>query len=361
MSGAEIAVENLCLRFGTFALSDVDLHLAAGEILVLLGPNGAGKSVTLETIAGFHRPDRGRIVIGGRDITGLPPEHRHVGLVFQNFGLFPHLSVARNVAIGTRARASSSRDDAPALMAYFDIAHLAARRPRDLSAGERQRVSLARAFANRPDLFLFDEPFSALDARTRDQLRQDLNHFMRAAGVPAIFVTHDHTDARALADRIAIINGGALVQTGTPAEIFDRPVNAFVAEFVGVENILAASSEGRSGDGVRVAIGSHVLYAKTAADIRDGQAVVLCIRAEDIALKRREQLPSSINHLPARIIAATNLGALTKVIVDCGFELAAYVLSRQVRDAGLAPGGMVLAEVEPASIHVLPAGQAPIK
>ncbi len=363
MTGHAVAVDGLSLTLGAFALRDLSLAVAAGEILVLLGPNGAGKSVTIETIAGFHRPRAGRIAIGGRDVTHLPPERRRVGLVFQNFGLFPHLSVAQNVAIGTRrhagplhARTPVPLGDVPALLAYFAIAHLADRKPRDLSAGEQQRASLARALATRPDLLMFDEPFSALDAPTHDQLRRDLDHFVRAAGIPAIFVTHDPIDARVLADRIAVINAGAAVQQGTVAEVFERPRNAFVAAFVGVENVLAGYIEGRAGDHVRIAVAGRIIHSRSAAGEPIGQRVVVCIRAEDVKLHlgrpKATDDAAGCNRLPGRIVALADLGPLTRVSLDCGVALAAYVMSRQVRECGFIPGADAHVEIDPAAVHV---------
>ena len=365
MSGPAVAVEGLSLTLGAFALRDVSLAVETGEILVLLGPNGAGKSVTIETIAGFHRPTAGRIAINGREVIGLPPEQRHVGLVFQNFGLFPHLSVARNVAIGRRRPGAPFRGDSrvplgdpSALLDYFAIAHLADRKPGELSTGERQRTSLARALATRPDLLLFDEPFSALDALTHEQLRHDLDHFVREAGIPAIFVTHDHIDARVLANRIAVIKDGTIVQQGTTAEVFERPRNAFVAAFVGFENVLTGEVVDRDGDGIRVAIGSRVICSRTAGSLERGRRVVACIRAEDVKLHlgvpRPKDHASGTNQLEGRIVAITNLGPLTKVSLDCGFELCAYVMSGQLRDAGFAVGADAQAAIDATAVHVMP-------
>ena len=238
MTGAVFAIEGACLTLGRFSLRAIDLELDAGEIMVLLGPNGAGKSVCLEMIAGFHRPTSGRILIHDRDVTSLPPERRRVGLVFQNFGLFPHFTVAGNVSLGLHARRRVARAQATRgvgeLLAQFGIAHLSDRYPQDLSPGEKQRVALARGLAAQPDLFLFDEPFSALDARTRDALRDELKTFLRQSGAPAIFVSHDQTDAALLADRVAVMNRGEILQIGAVSDIFGKPVNAFVAEFTGV-------------------------------------------------------------------------------------------------------------------------------
>lgn len=363
MTDSAIAVEGLSLTLGAFALRDVSLEVAAGEILVLLGPNGAGKSVIVETIAGFHRPRTGRIVISGRDATRLPPERRSVGLVFQNFSLFPHLSVVQNVAIGVRRDTKPTHDDmavplgnVPALLHYFSIAHLADRKPRDLSAGERQRASLARAFATRPDLLLFDEPFSALDAVTREQLRPDLGRIVRDAGIPTIFVTHDPIDARVLADRIAVINQGMVIQQGAAAEIFERPRDAFVAAFVGVENMLTGHVEGGSGDYARVVVADRIIHSRRSPDDWNGRRVVVCIRAENVKLHLGEpgstNQTAGSNRLPGRIATVTNLGPLTKVIVDCGFALAAYVMSGEIRAGGFVPDAAVEAAIDAGAVHL---------
>lgn len=361
MSEPAVSVAGLSVRLGAFALHEVSLEVTTGEVLVLLGPNGAGKSVTIETIAGFHRAISGRIAINGREVTRLPPEQRHVGLVFQNFGLFPHLSVARNVAIGRRLPAPSSRGasrvplgDPLALMDYFAIAHLAGRKPGALSAGERQRASLARAFATRPDLLLFDEPFSALDAPTREQLREDLDHFVHEAGIPAIFVTHDALDARVLADRLAVIRGGRIEQQGRAADIFARPRNAFVAGFVGIENIVSAAVAATGAAGTSVAVGERVLQARAQGDFAPGRRVVAGIRAEDVVLSADEPGPGSGNRLRGRIVGVTNLGPLSRVTLDCGFLLRSCVMTRWVEQSGLAAGAEAWATIDPAAVHVMP-------
>jgi molybdate/tungstate transport system ATP-binding protein len=362
-----VAIENLSVRLGAFALRDVSLTVSAGEILVLLGPNGAGKSVTLETIAGFHRPQMGRIVVAGRNITGLPPEHRRIGLVFQNFGLFPHLSVAQNVAIAVRRTDTPERPstpvplgDAAALLSYFAIAHLAHRRPKDLSAGERQRTSLARAFAARPHLLLFDEPFSALDALTRDKLRRDLAAFVRGARIPAIFVTHDPTEARVLADRAAVIANGELLQHGTAADIFERPGTDVVAHLVGCENVLRGEVAITGATRAAVTVGNGTVWARMSGGFERGQRVVVCIRAEDVMLHPVAPVPDEdaglTNRYRGRIVALTNLGPLTNVALDCGFPLCAYVMTRQLRHAECSIGGDALVEIKPGCVHVTRAG-----
>lgn len=340
------AVERASLQLGAFALRDLDLALARGEILVLLGPNGAGKSVCLEMIAGFHRPQRGRILIAGKDATRLPPERRGIGLVVQDFGLFPHLTVAGNVAFGRPG------GEIAALLRQVGIGHLADRRPASLSAGEKQRTALARALAIRPALFLFDEPFSALDARSRAGLRDELKSFLRHAGIAAIFVTHDPEDAWVLADRVAVIRDGAIIQAGAADAVFRKPANRWIAEFVGVETIVPGRIVGRAGNACRIAIGTASLLSTNAVGGGDG-AVLVCVRAEEVELRRAGDDQTG-EGLPGRVIAIANLGAWGRVTVDCGFALTALLTHRNIRDLRLAPGSAIVASIDPEAVHLLP-------
>jgi ABC-type Fe3+/spermidine/putrescine transport system ATPase subunit len=362
-----LVVDELSLALGAFRLRNLRLELGPAETLVVLGPNGAGKSVMLETIAGFHRPDRGRIAIKGRDVTGLAPERRNLGFVFQNFGLFPHLSVAQNIAFGHRVRSLVPRGRAAAieragislLLAQFGIGHLCDRNPQQLSPGEKQRVALARALATQPDLFLFDEPFSALDARTREQLREDLRKFLRSSGASAIFVTHDQSDALAFADRVAVMRAGEIIQTGPVAEIFHHPADPFVAEFVGIENILAGRVEHGTGGARRVAIADKILSIAANEVVPSGsQNVKVCIRAEDVELApagEPDRDPADgVNRLDARILATGRSGPLCTVQLDCGFPLRAHVMARRARAMNLVPEDRVTVEIAAAAVRVLP-------
>lgn len=356
-----IAVEGLSLTVGDFHLKQLDFALSGGEILVILGPNGSGKSVTLEAIAGFHRPQSGHVLINGRDVTRLAPERRNVAFMVQNFGLFPHLTVAQNVAIALRgdrtgaaaASATLPHGDAGKLLGYFGIAHLAQRTPQSLSPGEKQRVALARALAAEPDLFLFDEPFSALDAATRDHLREEVLAFLRRLALPAIFVTHDHIDALTLADKIVVLRGGQTEQAGSVDEVFQRPANAFVARFVGVENILAGRIEERREGFATVAIGGQCLRAADPAPAL-GPQVSVSIRAEHIALHpqgaERNEAPA-VNRIEARVTGLRILGAFATVQLDCGFALKAHMLAQQARE--LAAGRAIAVDIPAASIHLM--------
>jgi molybdate/tungstate transport system ATP-binding protein len=362
---AGIAVEALTVTVGDFHLQKLDFAVSRGEILVLLGPNGAGKSITLETIAGFHRPDSGRVLIGGRDATALPPEQRKVGFVVQSFGLFPHLSVAQNIAIARRAgpillpgnEKSPGHGDAAALLDYFGIAHLARRAPQDLSPGEKQRVALARALAGGPDLFLFDEPFAALDAQTRLLLRDELLSFLRRLSIPAILVTHDYTDAITLADKLVVLRNGGMVQRGAAADVLQRPNSAFVARFLGVENVLPGRVTAIADGLITLDVGKQTLRATAPAQPAvPGNSLFMAIRAEDVLLFRppvAHPPEPGINSLEGRIIALRHTGPLVTVTIDCGFPLSAYVLSPQARQMRLDVGSEVAAQITAASVHLM--------
>ncbi len=353
MSAPAIELRSLSLRLGSFALRELSIAVAGNEILVLLGPNGAGKSVCLETIAGFHRPSHGQVMIAGRDVTTLPPERRHIGFVVQNFALFPHLTVIENVAIGCRRRGPAG--EIGALLSRFGIAQLASSRPEHLSPGEKQRVALARALASRPELFLFDEPFAALDATASEALRGDLLGWLRRSGVSAIFVTHDRAEALALGDRVAVIEAGAILQQGPAEVVFARPNSIAVARFVGVENLLEGRVEGAGGALLRVSTpAGTVLAASSSVSSAPGDAVILCIRAENIHLLPPHSSRGP-NLLDARVIALRRSGPLWRVTLDCGAALVTYALPQTVAACGLAPGSAVEAAIDPGDIHLLPA------
>ncbi|MDE2165674.1 MAG: ABC transporter ATP-binding protein [Alphaproteobacteria bacterium] len=348
-----LALAEVSLALGSFTLGEISFTLEGPEILVVLGPNGAGKSVLLETIAGFHRPACGRIIIGDRDVTALPPERRRVGFLVQNFGLFPHLTIVQNVALA--ARGASSDGAAPAigeLLARFGIAHLAEASPLVLSPGEKQRVALARAQACRPDVFLLDEPFAALDAPARDELRLELLRFLRAARIPALFVTHDHTDVAALGDRVAIMREGRILQLAASSEVFHRPLSRTVAEIVGIENILAGRITSRDPRGLRVAVGGQIFWA--VGDGPGGSEVDLAVRADAIRLVATDDSAvAAENRIPATVVALHNLGVLTKVTLDAGIRLIACLMTRDAAELGLAPGAAIVALIRAADVHPL--------
>ncbi|MEA5473404.1 ABC transporter ATP-binding protein [Synechococcus sp. CCY9201] len=236
MAGS-LRLEQLLRRIGTRTIVDhLDLTVAGGDCLALLGPSGCGKSSILRLIAGLDWPDAGRILLAGRDITTLPPVRRQVGMVFQSYALYPHLSVARNLSLGMEmrgvARATIERE-LDRVLALLQLDELRGRRPADLSGGQRQRVALARALLRRPQVFLLDEPMSNLDAQLREELRPQLRTILCGGSAPVVYVTHDQQEAMGIADRIAVLRDGCLQQCGTPQQLYEQPANAFVARFIG--------------------------------------------------------------------------------------------------------------------------------
>ncbi len=337
-------VAGLRLELGAFVLGELSLNLPDDEIMVVLGPNGAGKSVLLETIAGFHRAVRGRIAVRGRDVTALSPEKRHIGFVVQNFGLFPHLTVAQNIALAASLRRDGaerrSRVDVSELLRRFGIAHLADSGPVVLSPGEKQRAALARAEASHPDLFLLDEPFSALDAQARDGLRFELARFLRDMRAPAIFVTHDRVDVAALGTRVALMREGRIIQCGAVDDVFRRPTSRTAAEILGIENRLPGRVEAADGRYALVRVGDAVLRAASAVGRAIADEVCVAIRAEDIRLTPSANAPAIAdeNRLAGAVVALQPLGPLTRVVLDCGIRLVACLMTRDVAPLGLAAG-----------------------
>ncbi|GAA2431519.1 ABC transporter ATP-binding protein [Actinomadura vinacea] len=232
---------------GTAAVRDLDLTVERGKFTALLGPSGCGKTTTLRMIAGYLEPTSGAILLDGKDATRLPPERRNIGMVFQSYALFPHLTVEKNVAFGLRMRklpAAEIRTRVGEVLELVGLAHLAKRKPKQLSGGQQQRVALARAVAVRPSVLLLDEPLSNLDARLRIQMRQELLRVQRETGLTAVLVTHDQEEALELADSMVILDRGRIVQQGPPREVFRAPATRFVADFLGYENFLDLPGKG---------------------------------------------------------------------------------------------------------------------
>ena len=241
MENASVEARNIELSYGaTPVLRDISLRVEPGEFFALLGPSGSGKSTLLRLIAGFNQQQSGTLHIGGRDVTGMPPWKRNVGMVFQNYALWPHMTVAQNVAFGLEER-RLARDEvrrrSEAALELVGLTGFGTRRPNQLSGGQQQRVALARTLAVEPKVLLLDEPLSNLDAKLREQMRRELIRLHRRLGITTIFVTHDQEEAMTICDRIAVLDQGVIQQIGSPVELFDRPVNRFVAQFVGSVNL----------------------------------------------------------------------------------------------------------------------------
>jgi putative spermidine/putrescine transport system ATP-binding protein len=288
---------------GTHALAGLDLAMAPGELLALLGPSGCGKTTALRLLAGFDRPTAGQVLIDGRDVTDVPAAKRDTGMVFQAYSLFPTMTAAENVAFGLRMRkvgAAERRRRAGELLELVGLGDRGGSYPHQLSGGQQQRVALARALAVAPSVLLLDEPLSALDARVRVQLRDEIRRLQLAEGITTLFVTHDQSEALAIADRVAVLNAGRLEQVAPPQEVYASPATEFVAAFVGVVNRLAATPDGPG----RV----RVLGTPAALDGAEGTKTVI-VRPEALAVA------ADGPGLPGTVVTRTFLGAVTRLVV----------------------------------------------
>jgi spermidine/putrescine ABC transporter ATP-binding subunit len=289
---AVVRLDGVSKRFGEVtALHAVSLEARRGELMTLLGPSGCGKTTLLNLVAGFFVPDAGEIAIDGARVTDLPTWRREIGMTFQNYALFPHMSVASNVGYGLRARRLAKAEIERRVAAALDLVKLTGledRKPRQLSGGQQQRVALARALVVRPKVLLLDEPFSALDRNLRGAMQVELREIQRKLGVTTIFVTHDQSEALSLSDRIAVMSEGRIRQIGAPDEIYHRPVDRFVASFVGDVNVLHARLERRDGVTAVVALGpARVTVPSRALDgVTPGGAVDLFVRPEDLCVAK---------------------------------------------------------------------------
>jgi iron(III) transport system ATP-binding protein len=304
-----VTIEHVSFGYGaTAVLDDIDLAVARGEFFAFLGPSGSGKTTLLRLIAGFGRPSAGRVLIGERDVTRLPPWSRNVGMVFQSYALWPHMSVAKNVAFGLERRKLGRADIERKVRDALDLVGLSAyadRRPAQLSGGQQQRVALARTLVIEPEVLLLDEPLSNLDARLRVDMRSELRQLQRKLGLTAIYVTHDQEEANAIADRLAVLDQGRIQQVGTPIELYDRPANRFVATFLGTANLIDGTLEA---SGRFVAADGFVL---TGISGTPGPACI-SIRPQDIGVT-----PSG-GGIPAQVTEREFLGGVTRYRMRAG-------------------------------------------
>jgi putative spermidine/putrescine transport system ATP-binding protein len=298
---------------GTVAVSGVSLDIAQGELVALLGPSGCGKTTTLRMIAGFIEATSGRILIGGRDVTHLPPYRRDTGMVFQGYALFPHMTVAENVAFGLEMRRVQKSAIAPRVVEALRLVRLEGlgeRLPRELSGGQQQRVALARALVVNPAVFLLDEPLSNLDAKLRHEVRIEIRQLQQRLGLTTIFVTHDQEEALTLADRLVLMNKGTIQQIGSPADLYNRPENLFVADFIGKANVIRGRADGA---GMFASAGGMAVRCGNGS--RSG-AAALVLRPERIALAEAP-VAGRTNNVAGRVERLTYLGALTEYLVRC--------------------------------------------
>jgi molybdenum ABC transporter ATP-binding protein len=346
-----VQVQNLHVDLGAFRLREIDLDVPPGETVVILGPTGAGKTVLLETIAGLHRPDSGRILINGEDITAAPPEQRGVGFVYQDYALFPHLDVAGNIGFGLKLgklERSFVEKRVVEVSEMLNIDHLLHRRPDTLSGGEQQRVALARALVVKPGLLLLDEPLSALDPETREDLQRELARLHRELGTTTVHVTHDFAEAAALGHRIAVVHEGRIVQVGTPEEVFRRPASEFVARFVGARNVFQGKVlPPTNGHGILTVNGLELaVLTELSGRVRAS------LRPEDIVLSQEPLHASARNVFPGHVAEIVDRGTLVHVTVDVPPSFTCAVTRTSLEEMALTQGAEVWIAFKASAVHV---------
>ncbi len=314
----KIAIRGVTKRFGTVAAVDrVSLEIADGELFTLLGPSGCGKTTLLRLVAGFYRPDAGEVVFGERVVNDIPPHARNIGMVFQNYALWPHMTVFQNVAYGLRLR-RLGRDAVAARVAEglrkVNLVGFESRYPGQLSGGQQQRVALARALVLNPDILLLDEPLSNLDAKIRVQVRAEIRKLQRELGITTVYVTHDQEEALSLSDRVAVMRDGRVLQLGAPRELYERPRTRFVADFVGTNNLIPGTVKGQDGETLFVDTGLGVLRARAMAGVTPGQPCVLAIRPENVTVGAA----GDANRVAGRVTLASYLGNTLRYDVEAG-------------------------------------------
>lgn len=326
-----VRIEGLSKHFGeTVALDNLTLDIMQGEFVTFLGPSGCGKSTTLRILGGFERPTAGRVILNGEDVTRQPPEKRQVNMVFQDYALFPHMTVLKNVSFGLELKGMSKADiahRAEEIMSFLELGALGDRYPAQLSGGQRQRVALARALALDPALLLLDEPLGALDAKLRGQVQHELKSIQRRTNKTFFFVTHDQEEALTMSDRIVVMNKGRIEQDGTPEELYFRPATRFVAEFIGETNLLSGSMRGMDGDKIVMDWAGTTLLGRAPAEIpAKGQPVTASVRLEKLNVSTGR--PSGANAVQGRVVGKTFLGSRIAIQLEVGnaaSPLKAYV------------------------------------
>jgi spermidine/putrescine ABC transporter ATP-binding subunit len=343
-------------------VDSVTLNIREGEFVTLLGPSGCGKTTTLRLIAGFEYPDRGSVEVSGEDVTELPPYHRPVNTVFQDYALFPHMSVDQNVGYGmwiARASKSEIKSRVEEALRMVGLQDKAKSRPGELSGGQKQRVALARAIIRRPKVLLLDEPLSALDAKLREAMQVELRHLHQKLGITFLLVTHDQTEAMVMSDRILIMERGRVVQDGTPAELYEHPASPYVANFLGTSNLLRATVEYVRGDEFSVEAGPLTLrLRRPARHFERADKVTLAIRPEKSAIVADGGADPSRVTISGKVIEHLFQGDVLRSSIDIGLK-APFLVDTQLGSSGAAQrlpptGAEVVIGVDDASVVVFP-------
>lgn len=354
VTGAPIVLEGVCHAYGsTMAVEDVSLEIESGELVTLLGPSGCGKSTLLRIVAGFLSQSRGRLTVGGRVLDGVPPNRREVGIVFQNYALFPHMTVSQNIAYGLAARGASrslQRERVAEMLAVVQMGHLGDRKPAELSGGQQQRVALARALAVRPRVLLLDEPFAALDKNLRLDMQVEIKKLQQKFALTTILVTHDQEEAMSISDRIAVMNNGRVEQFGSPVEIYDKPRTLFVNNFIGSSNLLPGLVESHDGEVHRVRLDAGaVWHAYSDEMLPTAHRVLVSVRPEQLTL---EQVAAE-DRLHANLELAMPIGGFIVQELRCADGSELKVMSARHAESAFERGAQVHCGPSPAAKPLL--------
>lgn len=343
-----LQLKHISKQLGEFSLEDIDVEIQEGEYFIILGSTGTGKTVILEIIAGMYQPDQGEIWFYENNLGQLYPEQREIGFVYQDYALFPHLTVQENILFGMKIRKYPEKEMHKRLTEMVEmlrIEHLLQRYPATLSGGEQQRTAIARALVTSPKIFLLDEPLSALDPTTKASFQKELKKIHERLKTTTLHVTHDFNEALYLADRIGVMHQGKLVQVGTPLEVFRQPQSTFVAQFVGMENIF----EGH-------VVNSHKVRLTSGIDLdlvtEERGKVNVAIRPEDIIVSKEPFVSSARNKFQGRVMEIANQGLLYKITIDAGVTLNSLVTSQSLAEMNIELGDTVWATFKSAAIHV---------
>ena len=359
-SGAQLQLRQLTKTFGAAkAVDQISLDVPAGAFVSLLGPSGSGKTTTLNLIAGFLTPDAGDILLDERSIADVPPHKRNIGMVFQSYSLFPHMTVADNVGFPLRMRTKLSREAARKriddMLALVQLAHLASRYPRQLSGGQQQRVAMARALVSHPRLLLMDEPLGAVDKKLREQMQVEIKRIHRSVGTTVIYVTHDQTEALTMSDLVVVMHHARVAQVGTPRVLYEAPANLFVADFLGDSNLLPAKIVSSSGDEIVATIGNGdtLRVPRGTFEVSAEDRVVVLIRPEDMSVTTSREQAGPRPSLAGVVKDIGYHGDTFKLDIAVGDDVLQVKIAREV-GAGMELGQPVFLTWRPAAVRILP-------
>ncbi|TXT62907.1 MAG: Molybdate/tungstate import ATP-binding protein WtpC [Promethearchaeota archaeon] len=346
-----LKIKHLQIHLGDFKLKDICLEVDKQEYFIILGPTGAGKTILLETIAGIYTPKKGSILLNGWDVTYVPPKDRKIGIVYQDFMLFPHLTVKENIEFGLKIKKYKNWEinkHIKKVAESLHISHLLDRDPKTLSGGEQQKVSIARAIIMNPEILLLDEPLGSLDPPTREILGKELKKIQRELGIMVLHVSHSYNEAISLGDKVAILNGGKIIQVGNPSEVFGKPNSEFIANFVGTKNVFTGNSQLKNGM-YQVSVGENHFEAVTG---KEGK-IKICVRPEEIFVSNNPINTSGRNNFKGIITEISRSGSVVNLYIDTGLQFIVVITQASLQELNLTVGSEVYIAFKATAVHMI--------